>query len=205
MLDYNICITHQEIFIMTKTLGIIIVIVVLIGGWSLFDDRMPVSDTLRESASMSEKQDVILDAVESTDASVMKEESEASMMTGSSGVVLAGDSSPLLDFTKADYDKAKVSDKLVVLYFYASWCPLCRAEFPKMQSAFDALSGEQVVGFRVNYNDGDTDMYEKNLARDFGIAYQHTKVFVRGGKQVLKSPETWDEARYASEIAKALK
>jgi len=120
------------------------------------------------------------------------------------GVVLAGQSAPLLDFTKADYDTAVKSDKLIVLYFYANWCPICKAEFPIMQKAFNELSTDKVIGFRLNYNDSDTDDNERALASQFGVAYQHTKVFVKNGQKILKSPEGWDDKRYDMEINKAL-
>jgi thiol-disulfide isomerase/thioredoxin len=121
-----------------------------------------------------------------------------------SGDVLAGNSAKLLDFTAADYEKALASDKLIVLYFYATWCPICRAEFPKMQSAFDELQTDEVIGFRVNYNDSDTDAAEEALAKEFGVAYQHTKVFLRRGERVLKAPDSWTKERYLSEIGKLL-
>jgi len=121
-----------------------------------------------------------------------------------SGAVLAGTSAPLLDFQKADYDVAVASDKLIVLYFYANWCPICKAEFPKMQEAFNEITHHDVVGFRVNYKDNQTDQNEQNLARQFGVAYQHTKVFLKNGKQILKAPDGWDKARYITEINKAL-
>jgi thiol-disulfide isomerase/thioredoxin len=105
---------------------------------------------------------------------------------------------------KADYDKALASGKLVTLYFYADWCPLCRAEFPKMESAFNSLMTDGVIGFRVNFKDNFTDADETALAKQFGVAYQHTKVFLKGGSQTLKSPESWNEARYVAEITKAL-
>ena len=123
---------------------------------------------------------------------------------GYSGAVLAGTSAPLLDFNKADYDKALASGKLVVLYFYANWCPLCKAEFPEAQTAFNTLKTDAVVGFRVNYNDSDTDANEVALARQFGVAYQHTKVFLKNGVRLLKSPDTWNAARYMKEINTAL-
>lgn len=108
--------------------------------------------------------------------------------------------SSVSDFNQADYDEALRTDKLIVLYFYANWCPYCRAEFPVMQGVFEDTDKSRVIGFRVSYNDSDTSAEEKNLAREFGVIYQHTKVFVRGGTQVLKSPETWDAARYKEEI-----
>ncbi|MBI3255627.1 MAG: thioredoxin family protein [Candidatus Andersenbacteria bacterium] len=119
------------------------------------------------------------------------------------GTVLAGTTSPLLDFTKADYDKALASGSLVVLYFYADWCPICQAEFPVMQAAFNQLSEPDVVGFRVNFNDSQTNNAEKALASEHGVAYQHTKVFVKGGQRILKSPETWERVRYIAEITNA--
>jgi hypothetical protein len=73
-----------------------------------------------------------------------------------------------------------------------------------MQSAFSKLTTNDVVGFRVNYNDTFTDDVEKALAAQHGVAYQHTKVFVKGGQRILKSPEGWAETRYLSEINKAL-
>ena len=121
-----------------------------------------------------------------------------------SGSVLAGKSSPLLDFTKADYDVALKSGKLIVLYFYANWCPLCKIEFPNAEAAFNQLTTDKVVGFRVNYKDSDTDADETALAREFGVPYQHTKVLLKNGVQVGKYPDSWDTARYVSEINKAL-
>lgn len=112
--------------------------------------------------------------------------------------------SAVIDFNKADYDAAIKTNKLVVLYFYANWCPICKAEFPIMQNVFNELNADRVIGFRVNYNDDQTDNDEKNLAREFGVAYQHTKVFVKNGQRIFKSPEGWDEKRYNEEINNAL-
>jgi len=116
------------------------------------------------------------------------------------GAILGGTSSPLLDFNKADYDLALKSDKLIVLYFYANWCPICRKEFPEMQTAFNQLTTDGTIGFRINYKDNQTDNDEVNLAREFAVTYQHTKIFLKNGQKILKSLESWDKNRYLNEI-----
>ena len=70
-----------------------------------------------------------------------------------------------------------------------------------MQEAFNGIDDNKVIGFRVNYNDDQTDDDERVLAREFGVAYQHTKVFVKGGQRVLKAPESWSSVDvYISKI-----
>lgn len=161
-------------------------------------------DTI-EDIIMEEKEDETTTEKENDAITEQKEEEIAQgKITMYTGITLAGKSSPLLDFNKADYDVALKSDKLVVLYFYANWCPICRVEFPKMQEAFNELTTDQVIGFRVNYNDSETDDDEKSLAKQFGVAYQHTKVLVKNRERILKSPEGWDKNRYTNEISKAL-
>lgn len=175
----------------------IIALVIIIGWVSYFTGKQqPVV-----------KEDIMVNSddtmMKKEGGAVMKKEGEE-MMGTYTGTVLAGTSALLLDFTKADYDAAVKSDKLVVLYFYANWCPICKAEFPVMQKTFNELSTDKVIGFRVNYNDDQTDNDEKNLAKEFGVAYQHTKVFVKNGQRILKSPEGWDSTRYNIEINKAI-
>ena len=135
----------------------------------------------------------------------MMKEGDGAMMAKYTGTVLAGKSAPVLDYNKADYDMAIASDKLVVLYFYANWCPICKEEVANaLFPAFDELTTDNVVGIRINYKDSNTDKDEESLARKYGIPYQHTKVFIKNGKQILKAPDGWDKARYLTEINKAL-
>jgi len=114
-------------------------------------------------------------------------------------------SAQILDYTSSNYQSALSSGKLVVLYFYANWCPICRAEFPLMQEAFRMLPNDKVVGIRVNYSDSDTDTDEEALAEEFNVPYQHYKVILINGQDVLSSRESWSKDRYISEITSFVK
>lgn len=180
----------------------VFVFIMIVGGFSYFAFRDDSSAV--ENADVGQKNLLVM---KNKVGGVMVNNTtsvKADALPGFSGVVLAGTSAPLLDFVRKDYDIALQSGKLVVLYFYADWCPLCKAEFPVMQKVFNEFDTNMIVGFRVNYNDGYTDEEEKNIAREFGVAYQHTKVFLKNGQRILKSPETWDENRYDMEIGAAL-
>ncbi|OGC78279.1 hypothetical protein A2619_05715 [candidate division WWE3 bacterium RIFOXYD1_FULL_39_9] len=73
-----------------------------------------------------------------------------------------------------------------VLFFYASWCPTCKpadTDFTQNSSNIP----EDVTVIRVNYNDPDTDQEEKDLAKKYGITYQHTFVQIdSAGKELTK-------------------
>ncbi|MEK7143348.1 MAG: thioredoxin family protein [Patescibacteria group bacterium] len=166
----------------------IVALVAVVGGVSYFA-KSPNKD-----AAMMEKEG----------DTMMKKDGEA-MMVKYTGTVLAGNRAPLIDYNKADYDTAIASDKLVVLYFYANWCPVCKDEvLNALIPAFNELTTDKVVGIRISYKDSETDSDEKALAVKFGIPYQHTKVFIKNGKQILKAPDGWNKARYTTEINKAL-
>lgn len=194
-----------------KVLISVIVLLVIGGVYAVLGKQEGSEQKDESEAMMDDKDNVMMKGENETEkgeempaSSEDKMKDDKAMMVKYQGTVLAGTSAPLLDFNKADYDNALASDKLVVIYFYANWCPICKAEFPKMQEAFNELKTDKVVGFRMNYNDNETDDQEKSYAREYGVAYQHTKVFVKNGDRVLKSPESWDKARYLEEINKAL-
>lgn len=136
---------------------------------------------------------------------MMEDESagkDAMMSGGYQGTHLAGTTTPYLAYAQADYEKALSENKVILLYFYASWCAICKTEQKETTAFFDSLDREDVVGFRVNFKDSDTDADEEALAREFSIPYQHTKVILKDGKQALKSLEQWDQKDYEEALAK---
>ncbi len=116
------------------------------------------------------------------------------------GTLLAGSATPYLAFTQADYETALKTKRIIVLDFYANWCPVCKREEPNVFAAFERLNDSTIIGFRVNYKDSETDSNEEALARQFGVAYQHTKIILIDGNQALKNPESWDTERWINEI-----
>ena len=89
------------------------------------------------------------------------------------------------EFDQATYENALKQGKDVFLDFSANWCEICRAEGPTIKAAFNDLDSSNVVGFKVNYNDDQTDANEKALARKFNVPYQHTKLLVSPQETVL--------------------
>ena len=89
-----------------------------------------------------------------------------------------------IEYSKTALDHAANNRR--VLYFYASWCPICRpadADFKTNSSKIP----EDVIVLRVNYNDTDTDQEEKDLAKKYEITYQHTFVQIDAqGKEITK-------------------
>lgn len=119
------------------------------------------------------------------------------------GKILAGNNSPYLEFNLEDYQNAQREGKIIILNFYANWCPICRAEAPEWQNAFNELNDENIVGFRINFNDSDTDDSEKNVAKQFGVTYQHTKVILQSDKKLLQETVQWDKEKIVEELSKA--
>ena len=151
--------------------------------------------TMEKDDSMMKKDDAMTDNVEGT--------KDKMTVSGYTGKILAGtETTKYLDFNKADYDKALKEKKKILLYFYANWCPICRLEQPKTFAAFNEINDPELIGFRVNYRDSNTDAYEESLAKEFGVSYQHTKVILKNGERVLKAPDTWDKQRYLEELNK---
>ena len=89
-----------------------------------------------------------------------------------------------VEYSKSAHDQA--TDKRRVLYFYATWCPSCKIANEDFIANPDKIP-EDVVVIRTNYNDPDTDQDEKDLAKRYGVTYQHTFVQVDStGKELTK-------------------
>lgn len=116
--------------------------------------------------------------------------------------LLAGINSPLLDFNENDYLQALQSQKTVLLYFYSNWGPVCKKEVTEaLYPAFNELQTDKVVGFRINYNDNETSKVEGDLAKEYGVSYQHTKIILQNKVEVVKAAESWTKDQFLKTIA----
>ena len=70
-----------------------------------------------------------------------------------------------IDFTLPDLDGKthQLRDyrgQVVVLNFWATWCPPCRHEIPSMQRAFDALKADKVVVVAVHVGGSEDKVWD---------------------------------------------
>lgn len=182
---------------MNKVIVILVVIMVVgIGGffaWSAFSNQESKSEQ-----KMTQDKDTMMEVKPmGNNDSMMMEES-------SYGDVVSGSSSPFVEFSQEGYEKAIADGKIVFLDFYADWCPICRVEAPIINSGFEKLTTDKVVGFRVNFKDAMTDESETALAKELNIPYQHTKVFLVNGKEVERYPDQWDKEDFDNAFEKVL-
>jgi thiol-disulfide isomerase/thioredoxin len=127
---------------------------------------------------------------------------EMAAMEKEHGATMAA--SGFIDYNKELFDKAQNENKLVVLAFHADWCPSCVAERAAIAEGVKQLPEEKVVVFEVHYKDDKTTDEHNALIKQYQIPYQHTKVVLKDGRMVLKSPKAWTVDEFVAEIQKLL-
>lgn len=148
-----------------------IVLLVFVGGGLYVANQQSQnaedSKMAQEKAAMMKKDEVVMEKVEGD--KMMANKNNASRYVG---------------YSKGAYDQSANNRR--VLYFYASWCPICRPADTNFKENASKIP-EDVTVLRVNYNDPDTDQEEKDLAKKYGITYQHTFVQIDAqGKELTK-------------------
>lgn len=102
------------------------------------------------------------------------------------------------DFELSDLNGNRVSlsslrGKVVLVNFWATWCPPCREEIPSMDRLYQLLKGEDVVLLAINVEADGPQVVPKFMER---VAFSFPVLFdvdgsVRGKFGVSKYPETF--------------
>lgn len=107
------------------------------------------------------------------------------------------DVSSYAEYTAAGFNAARKEGRPILLYFWASWCPICRVEEPKVM-AIVASSAVPIAGFRVDFD------AEKELNESYGVHYQHTTMILNGsGRETQRFFGPVPEADLRAAIAAA--
>jgi peroxiredoxin len=111
-------------------------------------------------------------------------------------IVAMGDTAP--DFLLEDTDGKKVSlaslrGKVVLVNFWATWCPPCRAEMPSMEKLNQAMANEDFVMLAINVEENGRSVvpeFLKKTPHKFSILYDDQGV-VQNLYGVYKFPESF--------------
>ena len=89
--------------------------------------------------------------------------------------LIKGDMAPDFTLTTLGGKEVKLSDlkgKKVVLNFWATWCPPCKAEMPHMQNFYEDFSqDENVEILAINLTNGDNVESVQNFVKDYGLTF----------------------------------
>ncbi len=94
----------------------------------------------------------------------------ASLMAGEQGVKLIPFKGYDLNGNAVDVEKS-IGNKPVMLIFWASWCPSCRTEAPKLNELVRKYSGRGMDFIGVNVGVNDTYERAKAFAQKTGMTY----------------------------------
>ena len=82
-------------------------------------------------------------------------------------------------FTREAFKQAQAKGTTTLLFFHTPWCPVCKAQEPKVQAQLNGPH-KDVVAFRVDY--------DSNLAlrQEFKVDKQSTLILYQGMKEVAR-------------------
>jgi thioredoxin 1 len=104
------------------------------------------------------------------------------------------------DFTQAKYEAAIAAGDPVYLYFFATWCPTCRAQAPINERLFNTYNGF-VHAFRINILDNEVNNEEEAIAKQFNVNRQHTAVLIdKSGNEAKRTVGTRSNTQLINDL-----
>jgi len=77
----------------------------------------------------------------------------------------------LLDTNGKEITLSELRGRPVIVNFWATWCPPCRAEMPAMQRAFMDYEDEEVIILAINSTNQDALQAVKQFVDEFDITF----------------------------------
>lgn len=111
------------------------------------------------------------------------------------GFVSAGEIKP---FNQEEFDKARSDGEVVLLDFYATWCPTCRKQQPVIAEALSQEQFSSVVAFKVDYDSA------SDLKQEFKIQRQSTLVLLKGKEEKGRLVASTDKDEIVDLLKKGL-
>ena len=90
-------------------------------------------------------------------------------------------------FTKEAFAAATAEGKTTLVFFHAPWCPVCKAQEPKVLAHLNN-DAKDVVAFKVDY---DTN---KALRQEMNVSKQSTLILYQGTKEIGRLSYKSDDA-----------
>lgn len=88
---------------------------------------------------------------------------------------------PFHDFMDLESAAMKADTEPTVLFFYATWCPSCKAAAKELKESPEKLDGINLL--IVDYDNSD------ELQKKYGVTYQHTFVLIDSDGEAI---DTWN-------------
>lgn len=86
--------------------------------------------------------------------------------------------SKYINYSKEEYDKALLENRITVLFFTSNWCMKCNDQDTINSEVFDSLNKEGVVGLKIHILDSETTTETDALARKFDIIKENSLVIL---------------------------
>ena len=91
------------------------------------------------------------------------------------------------------FDLEKHRGKVVVVNFWATWCPACRAEFPGWQKVYDEYQDRdfEMIAVSIDRNKKDLDKFMKKTKFTVPIGWRFDEREDDGFPKIRKTPTTY--------------